>query len=78
MEELLTLSAVTINNHEIKFEFTDEYMMLKNKLLTRAEGLMGKGVPLRENYDPRNGSGLNAEHFSWTAAHLLMIVGAGK
>jgi putative isomerase len=51
---------------------------MKNKLLTHAEGLMEKGVPLRENYDPRDGSGLNAEHFSWTAAHLLLIVKEGE
>ena len=58
-----------------KYGYAEEYELMKHKLLTHAEGLMEKGVPLRENYDPRDGKGLNAKHFSWTAAHLLMIVG---
>jgi putative isomerase len=61
-----------------RYGYTDEYMLMKNKLLTHAEGLMEQGVPLRENYDSRDGSGLNAEHFSWTAAHLLLIVKEGE
>lgn len=30
-------------------------------------------APLCENYDPHTGETLQARHFSWTAAHLLML-----
>ncbi|WP_030891558.1 MGH1-like glycoside hydrolase domain-containing protein [Streptomyces sp. NRRL S-1868] len=30
--------------------------------------------PLRENYDPRSGDGLNARNFSWTASLLLPLL----
>jgi putative isomerase len=43
------------------------------KLFDRAEGLMGDG-PIFENYHPRTGAGLNARNFSWSAAHLLLLL----
>lgn len=46
---------------------------LKNKLFNNAEGLLTDG-PIRENYHPITGEGLNAKHFSWSAAHLLMLI----
>ncbi len=33
-----------------------------------------KGTSLHENYHPKTGKGLNAEHFSWTAAHVLGLL----
>ncbi len=56
------------------YGFTEEADRLKEKLFQNAEGMLDTQRPLRENYDPRDGSGLNARHFSWTAAHLLMLL----
>ena len=49
------------------------YQQLKNKLLHNAEGIFDD-LPIRENYHPSTGKGLNAKNFSWSAAHLLMIL----
>ncbi|MBC9934324.1 MGH1-like glycoside hydrolase domain-containing protein [Chitinophaga qingshengii] len=49
---------------------------LVNKLWQHAAG-MKDDQPLHENYHPHTGKGLNAENFSWTAAHILMLL-AGK
>ncbi|WP_420579671.1 MGH1-like glycoside hydrolase domain-containing protein [Reichenbachiella sp.] len=46
---------------------------LKRKLFDNAESLLTDG-PIRENYHPITGEGLNAKHFSWSAAHLLMLI----
>ncbi|MGW9687146.1 MGH1-like glycoside hydrolase domain-containing protein [Flagellimonas sp. 2504JD1-5] len=44
------------------------------KLLNGAEGLLDKGSPIYENYHPLTGEGLNAPNFSWSAAHILMLL----
>ena len=44
------------------------------KLLTHAKGLLEKQMPIRENYNPKDGTGLGAKDFSWSAAHLLMLL----
>ena len=44
------------------------------KLLEGAEGLLIKGYSIRENYHPLTGKGLNAENFSWSAAHIIMLL----
>ncbi|WP_298716961.1 trehalase family glycosidase [Chitinophaga sp.] len=46
---------------------------LEAKLLNGAEGLL-QDQPVYENYHPLSGQGLNARNFSWSAAHLLMIL----
>lgn len=43
------------------------------ELLQNAEGLNTQG-PICENYHPNSGKGLNARNFSWSAAHLLMLL----
>ncbi|TAN08702.1 MAG: glycoside hydrolase [Rhodanobacteraceae bacterium] len=43
------------------------------RLFTRAQGLTGDG-PIRENYDPLTGQGLNSRNFSWSAASYLMLL----
>ncbi|MCW3464647.1 MGH1-like glycoside hydrolase domain-containing protein [Chitinophaga nivalis] len=48
---------------------------LSTKLWQHAEGMQGKR-PLYENYHPHTGKGLNAPNFSWTAAHVLMLLAA--
>ncbi|WP_422361944.1 MGH1-like glycoside hydrolase domain-containing protein [Reichenbachiella sp.] len=56
-----------------KYGFQAEANELKEKLFNNAEGLLTNG-PIRENYHPITGEGLNAKHFSWSAAHLLMLI----
>ena len=46
--------------------------MIKN-LLSNAEGLLGQGA-IRENYHPLTGAGLNADHFSWSAAMIILLL----
>jgi len=44
------------------------------QILKGAEGLLGKGKSIRENYHPITGEGLNAQNFSWSAAHIIMLL----
>jgi len=57
-----------------RYGYKDDALMLMNKLFNHCEGLLDPSRPLRENYHPLTGKGLNAENFSWIAAHLLMMV----
>lgn len=56
-----------------KYGYHKEADDFLNKLLQNAEGLSGQ-TPIRENYHPISGKGLNARNFSWSAAHLLMLI----
>ena len=44
------------------------------QILKGAEGVLGKGKSIRENYHPITGEGLNAQNFSWSAAHIIMLL----
>ncbi len=44
------------------------------QILEGAEGVLGKGMSIRENYHPITGEGLNAKNFSWSAAHIIMLL----
>ncbi len=44
------------------------------QIIKGAEGILGKGQSIRENYHPLTGKGLNAQNFSWSAAHLIMLL----
>ena len=44
------------------------------QILKGAEGILGKGKSIRENYHPITGKGLNAQSFSWSAAHIIMLL----
>ena len=57
-----------------RYGFESEAMDLAGQVIANLEGATTPGEPLRENYHPLTGEGRNAEHFSWTAAHLLMLV----
>ena len=46
---------------------------LQNRLCKNAEGLLSD-APIFENYHPLTGKGLNAINFSWSAAHILMML----
>ncbi|MUP16420.1 glycoside hydrolase [Ancylomarina euxinus] len=56
-----------------EYGYNKEADLLSQKLLQNAEGLLGD-APIRENYHPISGKGLNANHFSWSAAHYLMLL----
>ncbi|WP_199757029.1 MGH1-like glycoside hydrolase domain-containing protein [Pedobacter sp. KBW06] len=57
----------------LRYGRKEEANYFLNKLLKNAEGLQGQGA-IRENYHPLTGKGLNAKNFSWSAAHLLIIL----
>ncbi|MEE9407167.1 MAG: trehalase family glycosidase [Polaribacter sp.] len=44
------------------------------QILKGAEGILEKGKSIRENYHPLTGKGLNAKNFSWSAAHIIMLL----
>jgi len=44
------------------------------QILKGAEGVLGKGQSIRENYHPLTGKGLNAQNFSWSAAHIILLL----
>ena len=44
------------------------------QILEGANGLLGKGQSIRENYHPLTGEGLHAQNFSWSAAHVIMLL----
>ncbi len=50
-------------------ELADTYT---KQIFERCEGLLGDG-PITENYNPLKGTRAEARHFSWSAAHLLMM-----
>lgn len=56
-----------------KYGYHKEGGVFLSKLLQNAEGLTGHS-PICENYHPISGKGLNARNFSWSAAHLLMMI----
>ena len=52
---------------------TREASELCRRLLQRADGLTGT-APIHENYQPLSGERLGASNFSWSAAHLLLML----
>ncbi len=55
------------------YGYLKESEKLRDKFFNNAEGLLSDG-PIRENYHPLTGKGLNANHFSWSAAHILLML----
>lgn len=56
------------------YGYVEEAAALKRKLIKNAQGMLTKGFPLHENYHPETGEALNAAQFSWTAAHILLLL----
>lgn len=56
-----------------RYGYFDDADALTDQLLLNLEGATVAGSPLFENYDPLTGEGRNVRHFSWTAAHLLLL-----
>lgn len=57
-----------------RYGYEEDAERMIRKLIENAEGVKEKGMPIRENYHPVTGEGLNARHFSWSAAHLLLLL----
>jgi len=56
------------------YGFIKEADLATQQLLKGTEGVLEKGSSIRENYHPITGKGLNAENFSWSAAHIIMLL----
>ncbi len=44
------------------------------QIVEGAQGLLEKGKSIRENYHPITGEGREAENFSWSAAHIILML----
>ena len=60
------------------YGFDKEADKATRQILKGAEGLLIKGKPIRENYHPLTGQGLHAKNFSWSAAHIIMLLSEDK
>lgn len=56
------------------YGYETEAIQFSHHLFDRLEGLKNDDLPIRENYHPHTGKGLESNHFSWSAAHLLMLL----
>ncbi|WP_205334715.1 MGH1-like glycoside hydrolase domain-containing protein [Gelidibacter japonicus] len=56
------------------YGFNTEADQATIRIIEGANGVLGKGKAIRENYHPITGEGLNAQNFSWSAAHLIMLL----
>ena len=56
------------------YGFIEEADTATIQILKGANGVLGKGKSIRENYHPLTGEGLNAQNFSWSAAHIIMLL----
>ncbi len=56
------------------YGFSAEADQAATQILNGAQGILQKGVSIRENYHPITGEGLNAQNFSWSAAHIIMML----
>ncbi len=57
-----------------RYGFEREAAELSRKLVHNSEGVLQAGPTIRENYNPLTGAGMEAENFSWSAAHFLMLL----
>jgi glucosidase len=55
------------------YGFDKEADMFTKQLFDRPEGLKDSTMPIRENYDPLTGKGKKVNHFSWSAAHYILL-----
>lgn len=56
------------------YGFQEEADKATTQIIKGAKGILGKGKAIRENYHPLTGEGLHAQNFSWSAAHLIMLL----
>lgn len=58
------------------YKYNNEAKEITQKLFRNANGLL-ENQPIHENYNPLTGERLKAPHFSWSAAHYLMLYRLG-
>ena len=56
------------------YGYEEDAIKSTHHLFERLEGLKDSDLPIRENYHPLTGEGMESQHFSWSAAHLLMLL----
>jgi putative isomerase len=56
------------------YGFNEEADIAAIQIIKGAEGILEKGKPIRENYHPHTGQGLYSKNFSWSAAHIIMLL----
>ena len=56
-----------------RFGREDLAQLFRQRLIYNAQGLLDQS-PIYENYVPGSGKGIEAPHFSWSAAHYLMLL----
>jgi putative isomerase len=56
------------------YGINDDALLFTHQLFDRLQGLKDNDLPIRENYHPLTGEGMESQHFSWSAAHLLMLL----
>jgi len=57
-----------------RYGYEEDALRFTKQIIDRSEGLKGAQGPIRENYNPETGEGMKVNHFSWSAAHLLMML----
>ena len=57
-----------------KYQYDIRAAKYSDMLINRIDGFINSPLPIRENYDPRNGEGLKVNNFSWSAVHLLLLL----
>jgi putative isomerase len=58
----------------VNYGYHQEAFEAARKLIHNAEGVLAKGPSIRENYHPLTGEGLEAENFSWSAVHYILLL----
>ena len=56
------------------YGYNTEADTFTKQIFERLEGLKNNGPAIRENYNPLNGKGKFGHNFSWSAAHLLLLL----
>lgn len=58
----------------LNYNYKSDAEILVKKIINNGEGISIPGATIRENYNPINGKGLEAQNFSWSAAHLILLL----
>ena len=56
------------------YGFINDADSLTLKLFHHGEGILDPQAPIRENYHPLTGEGLNANYFSWSSVAILLMI----
>ena len=54
------------------YGYSEDAISMTKKLFEHADGLFD-GKPIRENYNPQTGEGMNAMNFSWSASSYYLV-----